>query len=1350
MDEELQNELENDLLPGIPVPTTDTSSVEEQTTAPVESTESPAEPVEKSTMQKVFGVGKGIAGTELFDYSGGGFIYGGGQGPVDFYKPGGDFQKVTSAPALGLLDTFTDFGNMITPKGIPDIPKVKPYEEKSYQAIRNIAGLVLPSIALKGMAFNAASKYHASGAMAKKIPWLYNLGNKKSFAWLAERGIDTVTGGFVDYTAKQNERNGTLADQIVEWWPSTDVFVPDYMQTGPGMSADQIKLANVWEGGVFNMLASLAEGFTYIAKNGQSLKRTAKFVAKDGSDAVELNQASLSRNSNTKYSDNIVENKVLEKQADKVDTLRELEEYYQNADDLPQQPTVGLHDVFDADQDLVITVPASNPLGNAKVQAAQVRYNFESTNGRITQIVTEAGRKRGIEIENLLDRTMASELTSKLKAFNGTKYKTNSGKFITDKMMTEAGDHLAATLLHPKVSKEEILGVLDEFKRAVDDSVVRIVGKKGLSKAIKQLKAQMIDLDQYKARAYLVHGDAGAISDMAQGARLVEGKESVKRTVELMADRLEVLMVEKGLASFEANAMLQNMEAWKLASKSNDVKTLNLAAETILDNSSATLSEIIPKAKAWSKTIKSIANENPEFLKPFLLASELADGNVDSLYKLHTWAGENLATWQKLIVDGNPQTPSIINKAIFSNLFNSMLSSPTTPIAAGVGNLTGLLGKSTAQISGAALSGDWIRAKQAVTAWYSLDETFSKATDHMKLVFRKASTNPKEISYTMRSDIAIKETKELTALRAYAEAASKNGEDGAGSLLKMFDDMEDMAADPTLRFGANSMSGIDGFSKSILATSEAKYRALWKASKDGHELTEESFKKAYNEIYDEFIDDKGMLSNIAIDANAREIALNADAPFVDSINTLLRNYPAMRTFIWFPRTTANVLDTARKWSPAGAFSQDWHDLWGANAFKTLDDFKDEEIIQHLIKRGKPVDEFYKETFQTLRYEVKGKAAISSFMMTLGFFAAANDRCTGTGHVNKAVQRAREKKGWKKKSCTNPVDGKQYSYEWMGPIGDWMSVMIDLVDNADVLTTGQTEQMLQKLWIIGANNLQDKRVLTQLEPMFDVLQGNGAAFIRWMSGIANNSIPLGNARTWLGKQMYPELREVRTELEDNLRNRNAWLDAFDPHRALPVMVDPVDGKPVNGDQSWLQRFTNNVTKVGNQISPTNQWLIDIEYPNSPSMNLSNRGVLLEKVEIEAINSIMGKQGLYKKELQKIKRRAENLTYTDADGITYKGFVDILQAARRGNIPSTVLDITKYANVFNDITSAYNKTKRIAENSLSTGTEAQQTLSANIKAREYKLLNKQFNTKTNNLEDLYKGEEQSLEDLVEMFK
>ena len=74
-------------------------------------------------------------------------------------------------------------------------------------------------------------------------------------------------------------------------------------------------------------------------------------------------------------------------------------------------------------------------------------------------------------------------------------------------------------------------------------------------------------------------------------------------------------------------------------------------------------------------------------------------------------------------------------------------------------------------------------------------------------------------------------------------------------------------------------------------------------------------------------------------------------------------------------------------------------------------------------------------------------------------------------------------------------------------------------------------------------------LASIEPLHDILQGDGNAAIRFASSFGNNALPLGGLRNEIGKVMYPQLRQIRSELDDNLRNRNAWLDAFDASRAL---------------------------------------------------------------------------------------------------------------------------------------------------------------------------------------------------------
>ena len=1227
-----------------------------------------------------------------------------------------------AAPFVGITDTVIDTINFLSAGNKYDIPKIPEYESNTTQALRNISGLVIPSLGLRSKLLSWGAKTHAAGAAA---PWLQKLGNSRSFQYFSKFGADVGTGGLVDYVAEQNQRDDNFFGTLKHYWPQTFQWIPNSIATNADDTPGEKRAKNVNEGAVFGVLGSIVEGVAYLTGAGRSLKRTSKFVPGKETkiSSKELNARTSDEFDATKFSDKPVEDQVLRGYARKEDELNRLSEYYiSRGEEAPNWP------LFDEGEKLVRSRD-SDGIAGAMADEAQITNNIESGWGRIGNLLHEAGRKEGIEFENLTNRTLVSELTAELKAVKGVSKTLRSGKRITTRMIDEAGKRLAATLLHPRVDTDDILGILDEFKRSVEGSAVRIAGKKGIKSAVKQLKEQMLDLDVHKARAYLVTSEAGQVADFAEGARLMEDGASVLRTVELMADRLEVLQVEKALANFEANSMLSNMNTWKSAVETGDARIMNAAADTIVGDAGERLTEIIPKAKEWTETLKAVASENPEFLRPFLLANEFTDGNVDSMYKLHQWAQNNLGVFKKAIHDRNPDVPSIINKAWWSNIFNSALSAVGTPFRAGAGNLTGLLGRGTATVFGAVAQGDYVRAQKAMTAHFALDDTLSKALDHMRLVFRKASNNPKEVSYVMRSDIALKTEKGLDSLRAYADAASENGEDGASMLLKVYEDLDALSTDPVLRLGGNSMTALDGFAKSVVANTEAKYIAINKLTQAGEEITDAKLRAVSEDIYNNWFDKNGMIDNETVNAITSEIALNANSPIVDGFNGFLKQFPAARAFIWFPRTTANVIDTFGKWSPAGVLSSDHWKMWGPLGRKKMGDFTTDEIVEILQSKGRPVDEFAEETFQMLRYEIKGKAAIGSMFVTAAGFAAMDGRCTGTGHYDKARQRMRIRSGWKPKTCRVPGTNKVVDYEWMGPLGDWLALTIDVADNADSLTSSMQEDLYKKLMFLLGSSITNRSVLSQLEPLHDVLQGNGAAAMRFATSFGNNLVPLGSLRNELGKLLYPGLRQLRGEFDELLRNRNAFLDSVDPSRALPPLVDPIDGKPIGYQENWFIRaFNMGPIKIHDKPSKERQFLIDIEFNSSPTMNLSQRGVVLENHEIAAVNSKIGEQGIYQQKIREIQRDANKLIYTAPDGTVYKGFVNIIQAARRGGISSEILDTAKFANIYSRLRTAYAQAKTFAEDSLD------EPMRSSIIQREYEKQGSDYQQKLGNIDQL----------------
>ena len=116
------------------------------------------------------------------------------------------------APAVGLADTAIETFNLLT--GF-DVPKLPEYEDKVSTAVRNISGLVLPSLGLRSMAISAGTKLQAAGGVGPK--WLRSLGNRKSFEYMSKFGIDIGTGGLVDYVAEQNQKDDNLAGTLKKY-----------------------------------------------------------------------------------------------------------------------------------------------------------------------------------------------------------------------------------------------------------------------------------------------------------------------------------------------------------------------------------------------------------------------------------------------------------------------------------------------------------------------------------------------------------------------------------------------------------------------------------------------------------------------------------------------------------------------------------------------------------------------------------------------------------------------------------------------------------------------------------------------------------------------------------------------------------------------------------------------------------------------------------------------------------------------------------------------------------------------------------------------------------------------------
>lgn len=1130
----------------------------------------------------------------------------------------GDYARTVAEGAMAAPVALTDFGVDLVNK-IPgvNIPKVPKFKNDLTQAARELTSIIAPTIILTRLGKGGGTK------LAGKYPTKF--ARSEFGKWFGETSVGAGAGAFVDAVVETNTKDDNLQGSLKKMFPKHMSWISDDWATLDSDAPDVKRAKNVNEGIGLGIFTDLLLGGVKLLRAAQKMatshwipeSETAKAYFKNLQDAEAQKAAST------------VEEEVLANAELREIAKDELGEYRIEKNPNLDEPMMGVHDVFDIEEEGIRSVDAGGVIG-ATVDQARIRGNRGTTWGRLGSIISEAALKYGLKADNLTKRQIINAVAWNIKNAGEYSYRYAGGK-IPFKEIDDAGTELASVLLDPKMEPGMLKATLDNYMdtirgtRTLDD-----VGYNGAFKAIKGYLDEYLNMDTLKAQAYLRTSLAGQVSDLAEGARIMDGTAAIERAQEQILDRLEYLVVEKGLNSYLKGSALNYLNLWKRLSYMNDPAALQDAAEKAKIAAEGTMNDVVPKAKKMIDTIRTISKERPEYLRPFSMAYEFTDGKVDTMDKLNNFAQASLGDLHKFFLDGQPEVPNVIVQGMWANIYNSVLTSVSTPMKALWGNSAMLLEKPVSVIAGAAVSLDIKTMRRAWFQYSALGDSLQKGLAHMSLVYKKAATDPTSVGYIMRDDIVLKNEQTMETLRSYAEAAMKDGNDGPMVLYQQAEALNDLANNPWLRFGANAMTALDGFARAMIANAEARGRIYDKFFDGTRALDGDELRKLNDEVYNSMFDSNGMITDEAVDYASREIALNLDNPAVNYLNGFIQQVPAVKPFLMFPRTSANMIAMANKHSPISLFANEYNKL--AMPFQK---FSGEEIIEILQSKGLPTDGDVMATFNTLRAEVRGRKAIGTLTMMSASYMFLNGNLRGNGHYDKERQRVRRELGWKPRSYRG-WDGKWYSYDGLGAISDFLALTADVMDNFDSVTPNDLETNINKLGFLLSANLTSRSVLAGLEPMNDVLAGNPAALNRWAASFSSSLMPLSGARNELGRLLAPPLRELDMEFTQNMRNRNKFLDVVDKKGALPYKYDWLDGTLVGYDENFFVRAWNAVMpmKVSDGMSPERQFLLDIEYDTRPSFNKSTKSVEYTPDERSELYSILGKQGIFKKAVQEI--------------------------------------------------------------------------------------------------------------------
>lgn len=1115
-------------------------------------------------------------------------------------------------------------GNFHYKKGAVNIPKLPKFENELAQVTREISSVVAPNIFIAGRALQAGRAANAANIAQKGFGW--QLGSDKAFQWFASTGLTAGVGAGVDYVSEASE-DDNLGATLKKTWPRTYSWISDDWATLDSDSPDVKRNKSINEGIYAGLFSDVLQGAAKLLKIRRGIKEATKWIPEN---EKAKNAKVWQEDPEDFLSDDPVENVVLNSAKRRTEALDEIGSYnFDVSDGELDKPLFGMHDAYDAVESGSRSVDPKGILG-ASVDAVRIDKNYDTVYGRLGSIMSDGlikfankGGDAGFAVLKGLKETLidAGEYG----------YRLDSGRYISYKEVLQTGEKYAAALLEMDVpDMKRMLQKLSGIDVDTGLSAINAEAYAGVMKAIQGYSKEYANMDHFRAAGYVAASISGQISDIAQASRISDSVSAVSRAQEQVLDRIEFLMQVTGQARYIRGRALNMINTGK---RGFDPKKAKEVVENTKQDTIDKLKEISEETSDTIATLRAVKEQRPEMLGPLMLAYDVTDGNVSSMTRLNQYVRSTTGTVSKMFYDGSPDLESVWMQGVWSNIYNSVLSSIGTPLKATFSNVALMIERPIATYAGAMLSGDGATLRKAHYMYtVGIGETLGRSFNHMSQVFERASADPSSVGYIMRDDIIRKNEDKITLLNAFADAAEERGESAPKAMMVQVEAMNDLAEHPMLRFSANAMTAFDGFTRSFVANVEARGRSYDALMNAGDTVTPQRVRAMARKTYGEMFDETGMITDKAVDYASREIAMNLDAPGLRSLNALIEKYPIVKPFMMFPKTSMSMIAFTRSHTPLGLFVRD------VDTFSTTFNRQSKETVRSLLEaRGVSYSADTAEAaYNTIRAELKGRRAIGTLSVLGAGALFTADRLRGNGLHDKEKQKVRNELGWRPRTYKG-LDGKWYSYDNLGAISDWLAVVADTMDHFDTLDEPSLELMLNKSAHLLAANLTNKSFLAGLEPMNDVLAGNPAALSRWGASFLSGLVPGSGFRNEFARLMTPQLKEMDQDFLQLFSNRNPFLKD-----QLPDVYDWIDGGKVGEPSNFWQRAWNVYSpfmKQSDSISKEKQFLIDIEFDARPTLSTNGKGVELTPEMRSQITDFMGKEGGFKIAIREVMNSPE---------------------------------------------------------------------------------------------------------------
>lgn len=1217
----------------------------------------------------------------------------------------------------GLKDFATDFANIFLPEG-RKFAKATNYELGVAQVVRDISSVAIPMMVTQGLGM--------AGGQALNAKVGHALGKSRFIQWLGSRGVEAGSASLVGGISSHYEEDDNILGSIKKALPAQWDFIPDNMATldtdSPDVKRQKAINEDVGLGFLIplvgslrklNQASSLVREITEPRLLKQSLDPQIVAETPQAKAWLDANvpEDSIQAQARQIYDSNKVHDAPWEdldvaaredltdlyietKQITTDPELADLAHYAVRQEDAldelgyynkmvnPDDTNValrGVHDLFDWNETAMRTVDDFGIVG-ASVDAARIADNLGTVNGRLGSVISVPAVKFGAATLGATEDIVMG-LTRELRSADKFGV-VGKDWVISSDQIDAAGQVLVKEMFDPSIDTATLRSILEPIQVQIGDELVSVgTGYSSMFRQANGYDPSFTDMDIAKTQAYLQTSLAGQVADLSEAIRINGESASTQFAQEKLFDRLTYMFKQNGLNEYYASA------------KGSVVKALKDGKPDVAQNLSSVIDETIPielrriqqEAEEFTNTLKWFQENEPEMVEVFQEMYELSDGRIKDINDINKAIRNSFTNWN-VWWKKDPNAKNMLAGALRANYQNSLLSSAETGSSALLGNLGGLVAQPLSYFAGAVSRGDLKDLQRGWMAYSSVFDTMQKALPYAGKMFWKASTNPKSMLTQTKLDFVIQNEEMLEQYKKLADIQAEKGNMGLRYLINQYEMWDSLSKDPIFRFVPNLFTGFDGFAKSAISNSEARFRAMNAIEQSGGAITSGEVKRLADIEYNRMFDKQGeLIIDEAVKYQTDEIALNIDLGIVQGLDKWLQKMPFMRTLVMFPTTMVNMVKQMDDFGPISVFQKDINQL----AYTPTKAFVDDPDLVNdiLVQRGYQVNnmtDFEKiRTVVDLKNRVRGKKAIAALVGSAAMYQIIQGNLTGDGLYDEQAQQSRvTNSNWKARTMN--VNGIQVEYEdIIGPgMANWVATYANIIDNFDMIGETAVENLGRKMMFILGGAFTEKTVLNTLRPLTEMLMGNTFSMNRWAAGHVNALGGFAGLRGTANKILDAGLKEVESDLLSIIQNKNSAL-FMDQANRLPYIYNPVTGAVPN-DYNLMQRLWNATTpiKIHSGQTPEEKFLQDIEWDGSTTFATRDGVDLTAKERSEGLR-LMGEQGYFRDSIAEIMRS------TNAQNAVAE-----LQEARRRGIPSTSRDLKYYHGIHIQLRAAQQKAEDLA--------------------------------------------------------